>query len=74
MTRRIDCFLLNPPYLFNMDVETKTFAKEVIQKRIIEKQRQLKFQDFGYGDENSEAPYDDYLDYLDGETYPEAAN
>ena len=51
-----------------------TFAQTAIQRRIEEKQRPLRFQDFGYGDEYSEAPYDDYLDYLDGETYTEAAN
>ena len=51
-----------------------TFAQNAIQKRIDEKQRPLMFRDFGYGDEYSEAPYDDYLDYLVVETYPEAAN
>ena len=40
----------------------KTFAQEAIQRRIEEKQRPLRFQDFGYGDEYSEAPYNDYND------------
>ena len=55
-----------------MNVET--FARKVILRRIAEKHRPLRFQDFGYGDEYSESPYEDYLDYLDGESYPEAAN
>jgi hypothetical protein len=40
----------------------KTFAQEAIQRQIEEKQRPLRFQDFGYGDEYSEAPYNDYND------------
>ena len=43
-------------------METRIFAQEVILRRIIEKQRPLRFQDFGYGDEYSETPYDDYND------------
>lgn len=55
-------------------MSNRTFAQETILKRIGEKQNCTIFQDFGYGDEHSESPYDDYLDYLDGESYPEAAN
>lgn len=40
----------------------KTFAQEAIQRRIEAKQRPFRFQDFGYGDEYSEAPYNDYND------------
>lgn len=43
-------------------ISDMTFAQEAIQRRIKEKQRPLRFQDFGYGDEYSEAPYDDYND------------
>lgn len=40
----------------------KTFAQEAIRRRIEEKQMPLRFQDFGYGDEYSESPYNDYND------------
>lgn len=43
-------------------METRTFAYKAIRKRIEEKQSPLMFQDFGYGDEYSEAPYNDYND------------
>ena len=43
-------------------MKVRTIAQEAIRKRIDEKQRPLRFQDFGYGDEYSEAPYNDYND------------
>ena len=55
-------------------MSNRTFAQSTILNRIGEKQSSMMFQDFGYGDEHSESPYDDYLDYLDGESYPESAN
>lgn len=45
-----------------MKMSDKTYAQEAIQKRIEEKQSPLRFQDFGYGDEYSESPYNDYND------------
>lgn len=39
-----------------------TFAQSAILKRISEKHSCTMFQDFGYGDEYSESPYDDYND------------
>ena len=69
-------------------METRTFAQEVIRRRIAEKRKPLRFQDYSdswgeYHDHNDYSDYSDYLDYndysdyidyLDGETYPEAAN
>lgn len=45
-----------------MKMRDKTYAHKAIRKRIEEKQRPLRFQDFGYGDEYAEAPYNDYND------------
>ena len=60
-------------------MEARTFAQEAIRKRIDEKQKPLRFQDYSdgwgeYHDYNDYSDYSDYIDYLDGETYPESAN
>lgn len=52
-------------------MSNRTFAQSAILKRIGEKQNCTIFQDFGYGDEYSESPYNDYNDchgdYYDAE-------
>ncbi len=50
----------------------RTFAQETIQRRIEEKQRPLRFQDYQdlYNDYNDYDDYNDYNDYNDC-SYPE---
>ena len=55
-------------------MNSRTFAQEAIYKRIGEKQKPLRFQDFGYGDEHTDAPYNDYGDYFDNSPYFEVAD
>lgn len=53
-------------------METRNFAQKVIRRRIAEKQRPLRFQDYQdlYNDYNDYDDYNDYNDYNDC-SYPE---
>lgn len=44
------------------NIKSLFFAQQAIRKRIKDKRNSFWFQDFGYGDEYSEAPYNDYND------------